>query len=66
MRRNIENIKLHRSDDVKLFTFTGRSNPRKALKSSYEEWLIMKLCCMYLVCICVMERYVINYYHHHH
>ena len=32
----------------------------KALKSSHDEWLIMKLC-MDDVCICGMERYIINY-----
>ena len=35
------------------------SNPSRAPKSSYGEWLIMKLC-MYVVCICGMERYIIN------
>ena len=30
------------------------------VKSSYDEWLIMKLC-MYVVCMCGIERYIINY-----
>ena len=33
---------------------------KKAPLSSYDELLIMKLC-MYVVCICWMERYIINY-----
>ena len=28
--------------------------------SAHDEWLIMKLC-MYVVCICGMGRYIINY-----